>query len=67
MTIAHSLVRMDMASSTLQHLKSSDPAVHRLLTKATTAYFSSRELRDELGRVAVHSFEQLQTALYEAA
>jgi hypothetical protein len=45
----------------------SDPAAHRLLTKATTAYFSSRELRDELGRVAVHSFEQLQTALYEAA
>ena len=67
MTIAHSLTRLAVSPLLLQQLKVSDPPAHRLLIRATTAYFSSRELRDELGRVAIQSFEELQAALSEAA
>jgi hypothetical protein len=67
MTIAHSLARLAVSSPLLQDLKVSDPLAHRLLSRSTHAYFSSRELRDELGRMAVPSFEQLQAALSEAA
>ena len=67
MTVALSLSRLAVSALVLQQLKVSDPAAHRLLTRATTAYFSSRELRSELGRVAIKSFEELQAALSEAA
>jgi hypothetical protein len=66
-TIAHSLARLRLSAPLLQQLKVSDPLAHRLLTRSTTAYFSSREIRDELGRIAVLPFEQLQMALSDAA
>jgi hypothetical protein len=67
MIVAYSLRHLAVSPALLQQIKVSDPPAHRLLTRATNAYFSSRELRDELGRLAIHSFEQLQAALSEAA
>jgi hypothetical protein len=67
LTIMRPRPNLVLTARSLRQLKTFDMAAFRVLAQATTAYFSSRELRAELGQPATRSFEQLQEAISGAA
>ena len=67
MTIATALPRAGLTPAVLDRMRTADEAAFLVLSRAAEAYFGSRALREELGRIAVEPFRQLREALPKAA